>query len=97
MRWGSGDGYRSRDRCIRWFVTIGPGRVDQFLPSCLSDPVAVIHAPSLCHSSATTTAAAPTRPFCILVIRLHFVMPRSDATGNSFDSPCRVANTSTTY
>jgi len=56
--------------------------VVQFLPSCLGEPVVIIQAPALCHSSAATTAAAPARTFSMLGFLLTTVMPSSDAPSN---------------
>ena len=55
MIWQSGVGLRSQDGWISRFVTIGPSPIDQLLPLCLGEPVAVIQVQLLCYSSAITT------------------------------------------
>jgi hypothetical protein len=66
--------------------------VEQFLPSCLGEQVAVIQAASLCHSCTASTAAPPARVFCILAFLSHLVMPSSHAPSNPGHSPCHMAN-----
>jgi hypothetical protein len=85
------------DSWIKRFVTIRPSPVDQFLSLCFCETVAVIQAPSLCHSTAATTAAAPARALNIVGFLSLLVMPSSDASRKPGDSPSHMANASTTY
>jgi len=88
---GRGPGLAGSDGLSQWTTP-----VVQFLPSCLGEPVAFIQAPSLCHSSAATTAAAPARAFNILGFLSPTVMPSSDAPSNPSHSLSHMANASTT-
>jgi len=74
---GRGPGLAGSDGSSQWTTP-----VVQFLPSCLGEPVAVIEALSLCHSSAATTPADPARAFSILGFPSPTVMPSSDALIN---------------
>ena len=74
---GRGSGLAGSDGSSQWATP-----VVQCLPLCLGEPVAVIQAPSLCHSSAATTAAAPAGAFSILGSLSLSVIPSSQAPSN---------------